>query len=398
MFKRTAGRKPRIAVLWEQFASYHVDRVEAVGARLGHRFDVLAVEVATASQTYNWPPSGQIVNARKQTLFPGKSYETISAWRRFWAQLRTLIGCHTVFVGIGYDRADIIALSWILRLSGSTVIMMTDSKFDDRSRWAPREALKAIVLKAYSAALVAGRQQRDFVHLLGHHRHKVVPGYDTVSIDRVRREARAAELPPAAEWPFTFVGRFVPKKNLFHLVEAYAVYAARAGAHPRRLQLIGSGELEASIRALCVERKVDHLVDFTGFLSAPEVSARLAASLALILISVEEQWGLVVNEAIALDVPVIVSTAVGAADALVRNLCNGFIFEPDAVNGIATAMTMLAEDPNLRERMSNAARERAWLADSERFADAVQHLIEGDAAPAVLASVARFERSLAETA
>lgn len=398
MFKRTAARKPRIAVLWEQFSCYHVDRVEAIGQRLSDRFDVLAIEVATASQTYNWPPSGKILNARKKTLFPGKSYEDISPFRRFRAQFSQLIGCHTVFVGIGYDRADIIALSWILRLSGTTVVMMTDSKFDDRTRWAPREMLKSIALKAYSSALVAGRRQRDFVHFLGQHRKRIVPGYDTVSVDRVRSEAARFQHPPEAEWPFTFVGRFVPKKNLLNLIEAYALYVAQAAGRPRRLQLIGSGAQEAQIRARCAELRVDHLVDFTGFLSAPDVAGRLAASVALILLSVEEQWGLVINEAIALDVPVIVSTAVGAADALVRNLCNGFIFEPNAIGGIAAAMKLLAEDPDLRNRMAMAARQRAWLADSERFADAVQHLVEEDRQTPAAAAIVRFESSLAETA
>lgn len=397
MFKKSGGEQPKIALLWEQFAAYHIDRAEAVGARLAGRFDVSAIEVATTSRTYEWPPSGDIRNAKKKTLFPGESYESISIFRRFKAKLKSLMGYSTVFVGIGYDRPDIVALSWILRLTGTTVVMMTDSKFDDRPRWALREVLKSIVLGAYSAAIVAGRQQRDFVHFLGYHRKKIVPGYDTVSVERIRREANKQELAPAADWPFTFVGRFVPKKNLLRMIEAYALYVAQAEGQPRRLQLIGSGAQEAQIRELCAELKVDHLVDFTGFLSAPDVAARLAASVALLLLSVEEQWGLVVNEAVALDVPVIISTAVGSADALVRNLCNGFIFEPDAVTGMAAAMKLLAEDAELRGRMAVAARERAWLADSERFADAVQFLVEGDQTSGA-ASIARFERSLAETA
>lgn len=398
MRKTKMGKNPRICLLWEQFAPYHVDRIEAVGARFSGRAKVIAIEVATTSETYNWPPSSNIDQATKLTLFPGQSYEDVGLLRRFWAQLRAALGGRMVFVGIGYDRYDIIALSWLLRLTGTRVIMMTDSKFDDRSRWVLREALKSIVLKAYSAAIVAGRQQRAFVRLLGHHRHQIVPGYDTVSIDRLRREAALATPPPVAEWPFTFVGRFVPKKNILTLIDAYARYVHQTEGTPRRLQLIGSGALEAQIRDRCNEHGISHLVDFPGFLSSSEVSPRLAASLALILISVEEQWGLVVNEAVALGVPVIVSTAVGSADALVRNLCNGFIFEPDAIAGIANAMALLAERPELRDQMSAAALDRAWLADSERFADAVEYIVDGSEHSASVAAVARFERSLAETA
>lgn len=106
----------RLALIWEQFAPYHIDRIEAVGRRLAGRVEVVAVEVATTSHTYDWKPSAGTRHARKLTLFPGQSYDVVHPMRRLWRQWFAVAASKHVFIGIGYDRPDIIALSWLLRL------------------------------------------------------------------------------------------------------------------------------------------------------------------------------------------------------------------------------------------------------------------------------------------
>lgn len=388
----------RVALIWEQFAPYHIDRIEAVGRRLAGRAEVLAIEVATASATYDWKPSGAIRHATKVTLFPDQRYEQIHPLRRLWRQWRQLKDCTHVFIGISYARLDIIILSWVLQLLGRRVVMISDAKFDDRVRLVSREWAKGLLLCAYDAALVAGKRHHDFVRMLGFRRRKILPGCDTVGVERIRREAGDAVLSPFQKRYFICVARFVPKKNLFGLVDVYSKYVELSKAEPRKLILVGSGPLEDALRRHAAALGISDRVEFTGFLSSIEVSRLIAGSLALLLLSTEEQWGLVVNEAIALGIPPIVSHAVGASDLLVRNLVNGFIFEDSAIDGPARAMVELAANKQLWLRMSNASRERAWLADEERFADAVEALsCEADASSAFL-NIARFEAVLAEAA
>lgn len=388
----------RLALIWEQFAPYHIDRIEAVGRRLAGRVEVVAVEVATTSHTYDWKPSAGTRHARKLTLFPGQSYDVVHPMRRFWRQWFAVAASKHVFIGIGYDRPDIIALSWLLRLTGCQVVVMTDSKFDDRPRRAWREWLKSLVLNAYTAAIVAGRRQGDFLRYLGFQRRRILPGYDTVSTSRIAAEAGAAPMPSFAARSFICIARLVPKKNLFSLVDAYVRYVELAAGAPRPLVIVGAGPLDASLRRHCLERGVAELIEFTGFIDPAQVSQRLAASLALLLLSTEEQWGLVVNEAVALGIPIVVSHAVGAGDALVRNLINGFIFEPAAIEGPARAMLQLASDEALWHRMASASLARSWLADSERFADAVEALVRPCAAEDAQTNLERFRLVLAETA
>ncbi len=386
-----------IALIWEQFAPYHIDRIEAVGQRLAGRAAVLGVEVATASEVYAWAPSGKIDHARKLTLFPGESYERISPWRRFWRMWRAVSSARVVFVGIGYHRPDIIALSWLLRLTGRRAVMITDSKFDDRSRLAVREWGKAALLRAYRGAIVAGRRQRDFVHLLGFADDDILPGYDTVGIARIRAEAAQEPVTAYADRAFICVARLVPKKNLFSVLTAYARYVQLEQGPARRLVIAGSGPLAEPLARHVEALGLAGLVEFTGFVTPAEVSRLLAASLALLLLSTEEQWGLVVNEAVALAIPVIASHAVGSTDALVRNLISGYLFEPDAVEGPARAMLRLASDEGHWQSLAEATRDMAWLADSDRFSDAVEMVTFPAEAVQARANVARYRAVLAET-
>lgn len=364
-----------IAVLWAQFSAYHVDRCIAIAERLGTRAELVAVEVAGRSDTYAWERSGEIGDARKTTLFPDEAFERIGKLRRFLAQFRVLRHCDLVFVGLGYNEPDVIALSFLLPLFGVKVMVMSDSKFDDAPRSIGREAGKAILLSAYSGAIVAGRRQLEYFRFLGFRRRPVLPGYDGVGLERIREQLQcAAGTVGYAERDFLYVGRFVEKKNLGELIDGYAAYAKKAGPAARRLILAGSGPLGPALHAQVEARGIEDLVDFPGFLSAPEVAALLPRALALVLVSRVEQWGLVINEALAAGLPIIASPAVGAGDALVRNLLNGFIIENGSSEGIAEAMRLLAGNQEAWERMTVASRERAWLGDSERLADAIEVL------------------------
>lgn len=375
---------PVVGFLWAQFSAYHVDRLEAVGARLAGRARVIAVEVATKSQLYAWEPSGEVAGTEKITLFPGRSYESISPARRWFAKFVALRRCDTVFFGVGYSEPDIIVLSWALHLVGVRVVMMTASKFDDRARSAGFELFKKMLLSSYSAALVGGCRQQSYVRYLGFRRRVVQPGYNTVSMARVRREAAAALAEDTAfkARPFIFVGRFVEKKNIEMLLSAYAQYAALAGEAAHRLMLIGSGPLDAKMRQQCCDAGIEELVDTPGFLAAPQVSAMLARGLALLLPSREEQWGLVVNEALAVGLPVVASSQIGAREALVHNLINGYVVEPGAEDAMVRAMVAVADDEANWQRMSAKSLEYSWLADAERFADSAELLIFHDAEPA----------------
>ncbi len=357
------------------------------------RARVLAVEVSASSKVYAWEPSGEVRGTEKVQLFHGQIYETISPVRRFWRQLRVLRRCDAAFIGVAYSEPDVILLAFALRLLGVKVVMMTASKFDDRPRKALKEFLKSLVLSSYHAAIVGGGRQHDYVRFLGFNKRVVLPGYNTVSMQRVLEQAGEAPQTPFTEKAFIFVGRFVDKKNIETMLKAYAAYSRTTGTRARPLVMIGDGPLRPVLDRMCGELGIAGLVLFTGFLTAPQVSKRLASGLALVLVSAEEQWGLVINEAVAVGLPIIASFEVGACGALVRNLVNGFTVESNSAPSITLALSRIGANENAWQKMSAHSIELNWMADAERFADAVELMVDPLAEPA-RTNHARFDGAI----
>ena len=153
-----------------------------------------------------------------------------------------------ICVGVPYSERDIIALSWRLAATGKRMVMMTESKFDDFPRVLAREAAKARVLSPSKAAIVGGLRQRDYLRFLGFGDKPILPGYDTVGLDRIREQG-GGEAVRFEDRDFLFVGRFVEKKNLSALLAGYARYRELAGDAARGLVLAGDGELADDLKA-----------------------------------------------------------------------------------------------------------------------------------------------------
>ena len=175
--------------------------------------------------------------------------------------------------------------------------------------------------------------------------------------ERIRRLSQTVPAPAGEPFPkrhFTIVARLIPKKNIATALDAYAMYAQEAET-PRPLHICGSGPLEPELKAQAAALGVEQLLSFRGYLQTAEVCATLGDTLALILPSVEEQFGNVIIEAQAMGLPVIVSDNVGARDNLVRSGVNGFVVEPSNAAGFAFFMKLLSTDEKLWRRMSERA-------------------------------------------
>jgi glycosyltransferase involved in cell wall biosynthesis len=380
--------RPIVVFFWNQFAPYHIDRIEAVASELGDEAEVCAIEVAQRSARYAWAPSTGDGAFRHIVLAPGRAREDVGTAARFVRLGAALMRLRPTYAFLcHYNQPEVLLTAWLARLCGVRVHCMSDSKFDDRPRRLWREVAKRLWMSPYHGALTAGRRSAAYVRMLGVSERRIAQGYDTVGVARVRRLAETAPAPDGVlhvERDFVVVARFVPKKNLTTAIAAYARYRELANAEglaPRGLVLCGDGPLRAELERE-VERRALNGVRFTGFAQAPEVAGTLGRALALLLPSVEEQWGLVVNEAFALGVPVLASTNVGAADGLIRAGVNGFLFDPFEAEGMARVMHTLAGDAEIWRRFAEAARDSAELGDVGRFVEGVRALMPGDGAPA----------------
>ncbi len=363
---------------WENFGPTHVDRCDAV-ARAMPRNDILGIELNPTSSTYTWvPETGQ--HFTKVTLRDADSH---------WGALRTAIELVRVSVSSGarhvflchYNEPSVQIAAMLMRMIGKRVYLLLDSKFDDRPRSIWREALKAIWIWPYVGAIVGSRRSRQYLSFLGLNDSRIENYYDAISVERIRR---AAGVPPAPEGVdfhdrhFTIVSRLVAKKNLFVAVDAFALYVSRTN-HPRRLRIFGDGGLDRELREHVRELNLTEYVTFEGFQQTDAVSQALGSTLVLIQSSSEEQFGFAIVEALAMGVPVIVSDNCGARDEFVRSGVNGFVVQPDSVEGIAFFLGKLASDQLLWERLSSGTTAFAEEADAASFAQSVGRLTAASA-------------------
>ena len=153
-----------------------------------------------------------------------------------------------------------------------------------------------------------------------------------------------------------FVGRFVEKKGISHLVAAARQLAGQG--QPVRLLLIGDGPLMAKLR-----RKTRDLPDvtFTGWIPNEEVRRHIRSAAAVCVPSIAAQGGdmdglpTVILEAMADGVPVIGSDLAGIGEA-VQHGKTGLLVPPASRTALAEAIRSIVTQPGWREELGRAGR------------------------------------------
>jgi glycosyltransferase involved in cell wall biosynthesis len=175
-----------------------------------------------------------------------------------------------------------------------------------------------------------------------------------------------------------YLGRLVEEKGLPYLLEAFALLQQDDAV----LVLVGTGPEKARLERLAQELGIAANVRFVGYVPPERTVPYYSISWVYILPSVttpyfKEPWGLVVNEAFNQGVPVIATDAVGAAaGGLVQDGINGFVVpERDSV-ALAKALRRILDDPDLRERFSQNARQIIATWDNERMVLGFRQAIE----------------------
>ncbi len=280
--------------------------------------------------------------------------------------------------------ASLVALEWCLRNQRPAVVMSESNVFDVK-RYALRELSKRIVVSLFSAGLAGGQLQKEYLITLGLPRHRVFTGYDVVDNDYFARSANEVrgqkeEVRKKYGLPqnyFLASARFVPKKNLRRLMEGYAFYRSLAEPSHWKLVLIGDGPLRGELVTLGHKLDLRNDVLLPGFIQYRELPAYYALADAFVHASTTEQWGLVVNEAMATGLPVIVSNRCGCMPDLVAKGKNGFTFDPASVTSLGKLMMDISRLSGRRlEEMREESRRIIAGFTPAHFATAAQRAID----------------------
>jgi glycosyltransferase involved in cell wall biosynthesis len=324
---------------------------------------------------------------KRITLFPRNAAASLTAEnisRRVAGELDSLRPECVCLNGYASPLA-LAALDWCLRRGVPAVVMSESTAWDEpRQGW--KEWIKSRVIRLCSSALVGGTPHADYMALLGLPCERIFVGYDAVDNDYFGKgaESMRSQLPEIRskyELPdsyFLASARFTPKKNLPRLVEAFAQYRALAApqASPWDLVIIGDGAGRDELLAVRARLGLEGKVHLPGAKPYGDLPAYYGLASAFIHASTTEQWGLVVNEAMASGLPVLASNRCGCAPDLVKEGVNGFTFDPYSVEDIAQKMLQLSTSDAQLSAFGRASEKIMAEWSPQKFAGGLSQAIE----------------------
>jgi glycosyltransferase involved in cell wall biosynthesis len=205
---------------------------------------------------------------------------------------------------------------------------------------------------------------------------RIFLGYDVVDNSHFREGAAKARSGAASERArlglppkyFLCVCRFEEKKNLGTVVRSYARYRLRS-KRPWSLVIVGDGLLRPEIEAETAQLGLCGSVLFPGAISYEAIPAYYGLAGCFVHASTTEQWGLVVNEAMAAGLPLLVSERCGCAPELVRSGENGYLFNPGDPDGLAELMVRISENSERAAQFAGAGEAIIAQWGPERFGE-----------------------------
>ena len=251
--------------------------------------------------------------------------------------------------------------AWI---SGTPVFLRGETVLKKEPSWSLQVLAKKILLRGTRACLAVGTPSRLFYRAYRVPENKVFFSPYGVDNDFFIRESRLwgarrtdlkRELGIAPEIPvILFCGKLVPRKRPQDLLSAFEKLS-----QPAALLFVGEGSLRPSLEQRARGRSD---VLFAGLVDQREIPKYYAIADVFVLPSEREVTPLVVNEAMACGLPVVLSDAIPSAVDFVKQGENGFSFPLGDIQALSSFLDCLLRDEDLRRRMGRKSMEwvRAW--------------------------------------
>ena len=364
-FSSAPQRKRRLLILSEIISPYRIPVFNALA-----RHNAVDLHVVFLAETD--PQLRQWRVYREEIAF---SHEVLPSWRLHIASHNVLLNwrvasCLRKFspeaiICGGYNYyASWEALSWARRHNTGFVLWSESNRQDARSGRPWTERLKSHFLSRCDGFAVPGKSAGDYLLSLGVNAERITLAPNAIDNAWFAAQAesirsRASEFRQKLGLPerfILFVGRLVEGKGVFDLLEAYG----RLGDEVRSelgLMFAGDGDCRSEL-----ERRAKGIqtgkIGFSGFVHREDLAALYALSEALLLPTRSDTWGLVVNEAMACGLPIVVTSVAGCAADLVEDGWNGYIVPPADPEALKIVIEQLATKHDLRQQMSLRSYER----------------------------------------
>jgi 1,2-diacylglycerol 3-alpha-glucosyltransferase len=355
----------RLVILTEIIAPYRIPVFNALARRAG--LDLHVIFLAETDQVLRqWHVHKSAIRFSHQILpswrwRAGKSSFLIN--RGLWAALNNRSPEVIICGGYNY-AASWEALLWARRHGVAFVLWSESNRQDARRGWAWIESLKAYFLRHCDRFVVPGQASLEYLRSLGSREESILVAPNAVDNNFFATRAantrtHAAEFREKLKLPsrfILFVGRLVPEKGIFDLLEAYAKLESGLRSE---VGLVFAGDGASREELMQQAKRISPgIVCFPGFAQREELAGLYALAETLVLPTHSDPWGLVVNEGMACGLPIIVSSVAGCSADLVRDTWNGYVVPPRDSEKLSLAIDALVRSSELRQYMAAHSLER----------------------------------------
>lgn len=278
-------------------------------------------------------------------LFSNEDIESISQLRLSYRLIRKVHELNPKVVLVpGYDSIAF----WILLLYATfrrmKVVSSLDSTEADRRRAWAKELPKKFFYRFVDSVVCYGQRSKEYLLKLGVSSEKIFPGCQSVPIRQTPTEMLWRN---QSSFELLYVGRLSAEKNIKTLLNAFSIAACKN--EKLNLRLIGGGSELTSLKEHANKLNIQSRITWTPSMPTQYLEKYYDEAYALILPSVSEPWGLVVNEALQSGCPAIVTPQCGCVPELVTEGETGWIAESSDSTGISNAIALAIESADKRQ-------------------------------------------------
>jgi glycosyltransferase involved in cell wall biosynthesis len=246
------------------------------------------------------------------------------------------------------------------------VLLRAESTLTDRPRSRKTLAAKnmffSLLRRKISAVLAIGDANESYWRRYLGDQVPIFPFYYTVDNDFFQRECanasrsrdefrRSLGLDPDRP-VILYASKLQARKRCGDLLEAFLKYS-ESGMPGRKpyLLIVGDGEQRAALESRSKKVAATGDVRFLGFRNQTELPRFYDLCNVFVLASVDEPWGLVVNEVMNAGRAVIVSDQVGCQQNLVQHGVNGCVVKARDIQGLADSLGLVLADQQIWQTM-----------------------------------------------
>jgi glycosyltransferase involved in cell wall biosynthesis len=282
-----------------------------------------------------------------------------------WREIRS--GGFAALIVHGHTPAAIVLAAAAAKASRVPVLMRCETHLALRRSRLKRQLRRLLIgsfYRRFDAVMAIGSANREFYRAIGVREDRIflmpyaVDNRRFIAASRLSatdRGAVRASLGVNDDRPIVlYAGKFQPRKRPGDLLRAAALLNRED--RPFQLAMVGSGEMEPLLRAMARDLGLTN-IRFTGFVNQSALPRYYGACDIFVLPSMDEPWGLAINEAMCAGLPIVASAEIGCVPDLVRDGRNGCVFPAGDVAALADALRPLIVDPALREETGKASRE-----------------------------------------